>query len=181
MDRSPPKLQPHGNGVVIVHPDHELKVEWDFPVDGWYAFRISAAALGGQPCVVEVRVDGESVASARVVSEDARQAPTVEALGFVRAGRHSVTLQSRNLVPQTPLPPDIVRLVDDRARETAPRLSAWIENEPAAVKKAREELNHKAWGVQECFEWLRALGPGGDPRQIDLRRTYLEGAGGEVG
>jgi hypothetical protein len=174
MDRSPPKLEPHGDGVVIVHPDHELKTEWDFPADGWYTFRIAAAALGGKPCVVEVRVDGESVASARVTSGDLRRAPVVEARGFVRAGRHSVTLQSRNLVPQTPLPPDIVRLVDDRAREIAPRLSALAEHEPAALRKAREELNHKAWGVQESFEWLRALGPGGDPRQIDLRRTYLE-------
>jgi hypothetical protein len=168
MERSPAKLAARGDGVILVHPDHELKTDHEFPVDGWYDFRLQASVLG-KPCVADLRIDGEVVASVRIESELTSQAV---AAGFVRAGRHAVTIQSRNLVPGTPLPPDINRIVDDRARESAPRLGP-LPGESEDARKKREDLNEKAWGMQECFEWLRALGPGGDPRQIDLRRVYL--------
>ncbi|MCB1086029.1 MAG: DUF1592 domain-containing protein [Verrucomicrobiae bacterium] len=174
MERSPAKLQPERNGVFLIHPDHELKAEWEFPVDGWYEFRLAAAVIGAKPCVAEVRIDGEVVASASVDSQEASQPPVIRATGLVRAGRHSVSLQSRNLVPQTPEPPDIVRIIDERARERAPRLAAIGGVESPSVREAREDLNLKAWGIQECYEWLRFLGPEGDPRKIDLRRVYLE-------
>lgn len=168
MERSPAKLSARGEGVILVHPDHELKTDHEFAVDGWYEFRLQAAVLG-KPCVAELRIDGEPVASVRVESKLPVQAV---ATGFVRAGRHAVSIQSRNLVPGTPLPPDINRIVDDRARERAPRLSP-LPGESKTARKTREDLNEKAWGMQECHEWLRALGPGGDPRQINLRRVYL--------
>ncbi|MCB1062135.1 MAG: DUF1592 domain-containing protein [Verrucomicrobiae bacterium] len=173
MERSPAKLSPHEQGIVIVHPDHELQMEWSFPADGWYTFRLGAAVFGGQPCVVDVRVDGEVVASVKVTTENYRLAPDHEAFGFVGAGRRVVTIQSRNLVPQTPEPPDIVQIIDDRARERAPKLGPLSEKESVTVREIREGLNLKSWGVQECIEWLRFLGPGGDSRKIDLRRTYL--------
>lgn len=173
MTRHPSKIPARGDGVFLVHPEHELRVDWAFPVDGWYRFRLLAATRGGPECRAEIRIDGEVVASAAVPVSEAGVPPEVEAVGFVRAGSHSVSVQSRNLVPQVPLPPDIVRQVNERARVEAPRLAAFAVPEPPAVREAREDLNLKAWGVQECYEWLRVLGPRGDPRQIDLRRSYL--------
>ncbi|MCB1232874.1 MAG: DUF1592 domain-containing protein [Verrucomicrobiae bacterium] len=174
MQRSPAKLKPHENGIVIVHPDHELQTEINFPVDGWYQFQIGAAAIGEKACVADFRVDGESIASARVETGDLSKSPIHEATGFVRAGRHTVTIQSRNLVPQTPEPPDIVRIIDERAHERAPRLAPFSDSESVEVREAREGLNTKALGAQESVEWLRFLGPKGDSRKIDLRRVYLE-------
>lgn len=173
MARSPAKLASHQHGVVIVHPDHELGVDVDFPVDGHYEFRLRTAVFGGRPCVAEIRVNGERVAAVKVASEDWKASPEVIATGFVSAGRHVVTLQSRNLVPQTPEPPDIVRLIDERARELAPRLGPLSTDESPAEREAREGMNTKAWGMQESIEWLRFLGPNGDSRKIDLRRVYL--------
>lgn len=173
MERSPAKLAARSDGVTLVHPDHEVRAEWDFPADGWYRFRLSAATRDGPPCVADLRIDGELAGSADVAAQAAGQTEMVEILAFVPASRHAVSIQSRNLVPRTPLPPDVVRLVDERARERAPRLGPLSADEPEAVREAREDLNLKAWGIQECHEWLRELGPGGDPRQIDLRRVYL--------
>lgn len=173
MSRSPAKLQPRERGVLLVHPDHELTGEMDFPVDGWYRFDIRAAVIGDEGCEVEVLVDGEPLASARVESRDLRAAPGHQMTVFVRSGRRNVSIRSRNLVPQTPEPPDIVGLMDERARERAPRLEQLGDDETGAVRVAREGLNTKAWGMQESIEWLRFLGPGGDPRKIDLRRVYF--------
>lgn len=174
MRRSPAKLEPHEHGIVIVHPDHGLQTEIEFPVDGWYRFQVGAAVFGGKPCVADFRIAGERVATVRVETENYTEAPNHEAVGFVRAGRHVVTIQSRNLVPQTPEPPDIVRIIDNRARDRAPKLGPLSVNETAEVREARDGLNTKAWGIQESVEWLRFLGPQGDPRKIDLRRVYLE-------
>ncbi len=174
MTRSPEKLKPQPSGVLLVHPDHEVTGEVLFPADGWYRFQIHAAVVGDEGCVAEVLVDGELVAAARVEPAETRRARLHEMTAFVRAGQRSLSLRSRNLVPQTPEPPDIVRLIDERARDRAPRLAQLTEKESASVSEAREGLNTKAVGMQESIEWLRFLGPDGDSRKIDLRRVYFE-------
>lgn len=172
MTRTAPRMPVAPRGVALVHPNHEVQAMVRFPVDGWYEFRL-AGAVSGRACVAQFRVDGEVVAEARVTSEDYRRAPVARAFGFVRAGMHPFSATSKNLVPHPVLPPGIVKTVDERAAERAARLPAPSGGESAAAREAREALNSKSHGVQECYEWLRALGPDGDPRDIDLRRVYL--------
>ncbi len=155
-------------GAMLVHPDQRIQSEVAFPVDGWFRFEFVARNFG-KPSVIEVAIGEQVVATARVVAE---QRAKVVAVGFVRAGQHRVSVRSKNLVPQTPLPGDVTERVQQLAGQRAARLDKMSDSESEAQRAARLALNERAVAIQEAYEWLRMLGPDGDPREVDRFRKY---------
>ena len=158
-------------GAMLVHPGNQIQADVKFPVDGHYRFEVFVRVFG-KPSVLQVMVDGEVVAEAQVASN---QRQRVVASGFVTAGvggRRMVTLQAKNLVPQTPLPGDVAQQVAQRAGENAARLKKAAGGESDGLRQAREALNERSEAIQEAYEWLRFLGPQGDSREIDRFRKY---------
>ncbi len=155
-------------GAMLVHPDQRVQAEIEFPVDGWFRFEFVVRNIGN-PSVIEVAIGEKVIAAERVVSESRAR---VAAVGFVRVGRHMVSVRSRNLVPQTPLPGDVTERVQKLAEERAARFKKESDRESDAQRTAREALNERAVAIQEAYEWLRMLGPNGDPREVDRFRKY---------
>ena len=167
-------------GAMLVHPGNQVQAEVGFPVDGYFRFEIGARVFGKRS-IIEVAVDGEVVAEVPVVSNRRER---VSVTGFVAAGGGSraVTLQSKNLVPQTPLPGDVAQRVAKRASENTARLQKSDATETDELGLAREALNKRSEAIQEAYEWLRFLGPQGDSREIDRFRKYaLERDAGSEG
>jgi len=156
------------DGAMLVHPDQRIQAEVDFPVDGWFRFEFVARNFG-KPSVIEVTIGEKVITEVRVAGD---QRERVAELGFVRAGRHMLSVRSKNLVPQTALPGDVSERVQALAEQRAARLAELSERESKALRTAREALNERGVAIQEAYEWLRMLGPNGDPREIDRFRKY---------
>ena len=171
MTRSEPKLQPHEGGLVLAHPNQELSATVVVPVDGYYRITHRAAALG---LATELRITdaGETLVVAPVPSGTVGRASEIVVETFLSRGSHDLAWQNQNLVPQTPLPPDVTRLAEATGDWEAPVLPPFMDPEPDGVRQSREALNAQARSGQAYYVWLRLLGPGGDPREIDRFRKY---------
>ncbi len=170
MTPSSPGVKPNLNGMMVVQPTHFLQAEVDFPVDGYYEFSVTGGKIGNA-VVARFYAAGEVVAEVDIEHTNLKTPETVSVIGFVKKGRHAVKIGSRDLVPQTPEPPNLVQIADDRGRQRAANLGK-LPNESAPVAELRAALNEKAYGMQESIEFLRVFGPNGDSRKIDLHRKY---------
>lgn len=172
LERSEPRMEAHEGGMVLAHPNQELSASVVVPRDGWYVISQRAAALG-RATELRLLAGGETLATAPVSPSSLAKADDVAVTVFLPRGSHNLAWQNRNLVPQIPLPPDMTRLAEEEGKKKAPMMPPFIQPESEAVRETRQRLNSQAGSGQAYYEWLRRLGPGGDPREIDRFRKYI--------
>ncbi|MCF6310970.1 MAG: DUF1592 domain-containing protein [Verrucomicrobiales bacterium] len=160
------RMKPQAGVMILANPGQELSIDCDFPVDAYYRVELQASPTG-KDTVALMRIDGELVGEVTVSAKH-----KAEAVIFVSEGRHSFSIQNKNLFPVSrQLPLNVASLAVQRANEKAARFLKFA-NEDAGLKTKRKAYNQRAAGVQEAYEWLRLLGVSGDPREIDRFRSY---------
>ncbi len=165
MERSSSHLQDFDEGVLFSVEAQMISTAMRIPVDGYYEVRIRASTIG-LPAVAQLW-DGDRVVDAVEVRHKRPGTRTYLMKPLLRRGWRTLSLNSRNLVPQASLPADPNIAFNQRAREHRMRVpSLEPGGDPAEYRNAKERLEDACFYLQQAFEWLGAYGTEGDPRDI---------------
>ena len=155
-----------------------------FPVDGHYEFSIRAQSTGGDTGT-RMRLNDRFEADIAVQSGDPK---VYRVIVFVPAGTHQMTWNIEKPITEerlskkkpkkkdrknyTSLPDDAKTIVTERSIKNAPTYPR-TGDELARIKPLIRSIDAASRSVQRPIEWLRLLGPNGDPRDILRFKSYV--------
>ncbi|HEX3871983.1 MAG TPA: DUF1592 domain-containing protein, partial [Pirellulales bacterium] len=178
-------------GYVLNRGQMTLYESVRFPSDGFYRFTIRVRSTAG-PTGARLRIDGDTKGEVYTVSQTGE---TLEVIALVKRGARQMTwnieppnrtvaqaLRAKAEAEQTAaiastspfkvLPANAGDLVNQHAPRNAPKYPT-MGDESKKVQLLIRDIDRAASAVQRPYEWLRALGTDGDPREILRFKVYV--------